>query len=184
MKISIIGLSLLALLTACSGVIPEPPNPVVPPSNPVVPPTTNTSLEAATPLTIGTTIDGVIAGGPQIRHFYTVFASEKEKLQITAQSKTVFANSVLDPHVTIYAPDKDGRAATELVVEKDDDSGKDHESEILLNPEKTGLYTIVVTSFKIYEAKSLLDEENSKKVVDNSPLNLYRLKVVNRNGAP
>ncbi|GAA0512939.1 DVUA0089 family protein [Deinococcus depolymerans] len=105
----------------------------------------NNSVAAATPLSVGTPISGVITGQDRDQDYYKFTATAGEALKLTVQSVSVDAKSTLDPYVMILMPD--GRT----VLEKDDDSGAGLESEIRFNAPAAGTYTVVVTSFDIYD---------------------------------
>ncbi|GAA5437913.1 DVUA0089 family protein [Deinococcus aquaticus] len=105
----------------------------------------NNSVAAATALTVGTPVSGVIAGQDRDQDYFKFTAAAGEALKLTVQSVSVDAKSTLDPYVMILMPD--GRT----VLEKDDDSGAGLESEIRFNAPAAGTYTAVVTSFDIHD---------------------------------
>ncbi|MFT2721784.1 Ig-like domain-containing protein [Deinococcus sp. A31D244] len=105
----------------------------------------NDSVAAATALSVGTPVKGVIAGQDRDKDYYKFTAAAGEALKLTVQSVSVDAKSTLDPYVMILMPD--GRT----VLEKDDDSGAGLESEIRFNAPAAGTYTAVVTSFDIHD---------------------------------
>ncbi|WP_291430336.1 DVUA0089 family protein [Deinococcus sp.] len=105
----------------------------------------NDSVAAATALSVGTPVKGVIAGQDRDHDYFKFTASAGEALKLTVQSVSVDAKSTLDPYVMILMPD--GRT----VLEKDDDSGAGLESEIRFNAPAAGTYTAVVTSFDIHD---------------------------------
>ncbi|ABF46517.1 PPC, peptidase containing PKD repeats [Deinococcus geothermalis DSM 11300] len=106
----------------------------------------------ATPLTIGTALNGTIAGQGRDFDYFKFDAAQGDMLKLTVKSVSVDPASTLDPYVMILMPDG------KTVLEKDDDSGAGLESEIRFNAPVAGTYTVVVTSFDIYDDEQLTDD--------------------------
>lgn len=127
----------------------------------------NDSVAGATPLTIGTPINGTIAGQPRDMDYFKFTAAAGDMLKLTVKSVSVDPNSTLDPYVMILMPDG------KTVLEKDDDSGTGLESEIRFNVPAAGTYTAVVTSFNIHD-------DVTGKVTDDKITNTYQIALTKR----
>ena len=112
----------------------------------------NDSPANATPLVIGTALNGTIAGQGRDFDYFKFDAAQGDMLKLTVKSVSVDPASTLDPYVRILMPDG------KTVLEKDDDSGAGLESEIRFNVPVAGTYTVVVTSFDIYDDEQLTDD--------------------------
>ncbi|MFC6592239.1 PPC domain-containing protein [Deinococcus lacus] len=120
------------------------------------------SLKAPMALTVGTAVDGLIAGQDRDVDYYAFDAVAGDKFRLTV---TAPAGSTLDPYVQVWMPD--GRT----ILEKDDDSGAGLNSDLRFNVVTPGRYIITVTSFDIAR------EADAK---DNKATNLYRLNLARR----
>ncbi|WP_221091129.1 Ig-like domain-containing protein [Deinococcus aquaedulcis] len=125
----------------------------------------NDSVAAATPLVLGTPIKGAIAAQPRDMDYFKFEAKAGDMLKLTVKSTSVDPNSTLDPYVMILMPDG------KTVLEKDDDSGAGLESEIRFNVPQTGTYTVVITSFDIY---------NDEQITDDRATNTYQVALTRR----
>jgi len=112
----------------------------------------NNSVAAASRLTVGTAVNGTIAGMPRDFDYFKFDAVAGEMLRLNVRSVSVDPNSTLDPYVMILMPDG------KTVLEKDDDSGAGLESEIRFNAPVAGTYTAVVTSFDIHDLETNTDD--------------------------
>ncbi len=151
-------LALSAVLAACADTQSPPPalgNETEP----------NDSAAAANTLSIGTPLNGRIAGQPRDVDFYKFNAQAGAELKLTVRSLSVDPQSTLDPYVQMLLPDGF------TVLEKDDDGGAGLESELRFNVTQPGTYFVVVTSFKIHD-----DERAS----DARTTNTYQLALVRR----
>ncbi|WP_158679931.1 Ig-like domain-containing protein [Deinococcus sp. NW-56] len=123
-------------------------------------------VDRATPVQIGQSIDGVIAGNPRDIDIYRFTGAADDRLRVTVSgSGGPFPNSTLDPYVQVLLPDG------KTVFEQDDDSGPGYDAELLFNLPQEGTYYIVVTSFRIFD---------DPRATDDRPTNLYRLSLSRR----
>ncbi|MCP2015380.1 hypothetical protein L1280_002542 [Deinococcus sp. HSC-46F16] len=123
-------------------------------------------VDRATPIQIGQSIDGVIAGSPRDIDIYRFTGTADDRLRLSVGGQGgPFPNSTLDPYVQVLLPDG------KTVFEQDDDSGPGYDAELLFNLPQEGTYYIVVTSFRI------LDDP---RATDDRPTNLYRLSLSRR----
>ncbi|GGL97486.1 Ig-like domain-containing protein [Deinococcus aerophilus] len=113
----------------------------------------NDSLTAATPLLIGTPLNGAIAAQGRDFDYFKFEAVSGDMLKLTVKSVSVDPKSTLDPYVQILMPDG------KTVLEADDDSGTGLESEIRFNVPQTGTYIVVVTSFNIHDDAQATDDK-------------------------
>ncbi|GGN34888.1 Ig-like domain-containing protein [Deinococcus daejeonensis] len=125
----------------------------------------NSSPATATPLTVGTAINGTIAGTGRDYDYFKFDAIAGAQLRLTVKSVSVDPTSTLDPYVVILMPDG------VTVLEKDDDSGTGLESDILFNAPVSGTYTVVLTSYTIQETPT---------ATDNLATNTYQILLSNR----
>ena len=154
MRHSLILTSGLALLLAsCGGGKAPDPTPQ------------DTTRQQPGVLVAGTAQTGVIAGEPRDHDYYTFVGKEGDQLLLTVKAKGAYSDSTLDPYVRVYGPDG------YTIFEKDDDSGKDLDSEIRMNILYPGTYTVEVTSFKLI---------NDPEATDDNPMNRYRIELTNR----
>lgn len=150
-------LALSAVLAACAGA-PTPPAPVAEREP-------NDSAAAANLLTVGTRLNGRIAGQPRDVDSFKFSAEAGAQLRLTVLSVGVDPASTLDPYVQILLPDGF------TVLEHDDDSGAGLESELRFNVTQSGTYFVTVTSFSIHD-----DEQAS----DDREGNTYQLALTRR----
>lgn len=158
-KLPLLALTVLGLtLSACNstGLITDPNEP-------------NDSIATATTLTVGQPMNGLIAGQARDHDYFKFTAGAGDKLRLTVKGASVHPGSTLDPYVIILMPDG------KTVLEKDDDSGANLDSDIRFNVPVSGTYTAVVTSFKIQEAKALGDD-----VSDDLATNRYEISLTKR----
>jgi hypothetical protein len=150
-------LALGAVLAACTA----PPTPATPgiESEP------NDSAAAASPIAIGTPLDGRIAGQPRDVDFFKFSAEAGTHLKLAVRSVSVNPGSTLDPYVQVLLPDGF------TVLEHDDDSGAGLESELRLNVLRSGIYYVTVTSFRIHDDEQASDDRQS---------NTYQLALTRR----
>jgi hypothetical protein len=113
----------------------------------------NDSLTAATPLLIGTPLNGAIAAQGRDFDYFKFDAVSGDMLKLTVKSVSIDPKSTLDPYVQILMPDG------KTVLEADDDGGVGLESEIRFNVPQTGTYTVVVTSFDIHDDAQATDDK-------------------------
>lgn len=125
----------------------------------------NDSVTSARGIMIGASIDGRIAGSPRDEDDFSFAAKAGDQLRLTVKSQSVFPNSTLDPYVEILLPD--GRT----ILEKDDDSGLNLDSDLRFNITQDGTYYIRLTSFNIHDDPAASDDKLT---------NTYRLELSRR----
>lgn len=146
-------------LSACNN-----PAPIIDSNEP------NDSVATAAPLEVGKPLNGAIAGQARDHDYFKFSAKAGDMLRLTVRGASAVPGSTLDPYVMILMPDG------KTVLERDDDSGANMDSDIRFNVPADGTYTVVVTSFKIQEAKGL----PGKEVSDDLPTNLYQISLTKR----
>ncbi|CAM3506591.1 PPC domain-containing protein [Deinococcus frigens] len=151
-------LALSAVLAACADTQPPPPL-TASETEP------NDSAAAANALSIGTPLNGRIAGQPRDVDSFKFSAEAGARLKLTVRSVGVDPQSTLDPYVEVRLPDGF------TVLEHDDDGGAGLESELRFNVTQAGAYFVTVTSFKIHD-----DERAS----DDRATNTYQIALTRR----
>ncbi|MDV6374098.1 PPC domain-containing protein [Deinococcus arenicola] len=161
-------LALSAVLAGCAQ--PQLTPPCLTPSCPTPPVSgnetePNDNAAAANALAIDRPLKGRIAGQPRDMDLFKFDAEAGARLKLTVISVGADPQSTLDPYVEVLLPDGF------TVLEHDDDSGAELDSELRFNVVTAGTYFVAVTSFRIHD---------DERAADDRATNTYQLALARR----